>query len=52
MRTYSYNHIFAIGIIMILICALEMCLQRIEVGDASKLRLDQHASCIKSQLSN
>ena len=56
MRTYSYNHIFANGIIMILICALEviikMCLQRIEVWDVSKLRLDRHTSCIKSQLSN
>ena len=36
MRTYSYNHIFANRIIMILVCALEviieMCLQQYRSG--------------------
>ena len=41
---------------MIVVCAMKfstkMCMQRVEVGDVSKLSLNRHTSCMKSQLSN
>ena len=56
MSTRTYNNISTNGVIMILICALEVIhrdvLATYENGYVSKLRLHRHASCIKSQLSN